>query len=290
MPSGNESYPRYVLRDRDMRIVAAARLLLAKLAKSRLVRPTQLATVSRLQHAMDQLPNAIDDHAVKVSVTGPRRNFGEIETYHWWEISTQDRECVITSAGHFYRPSTGGDSFVSMVWRVRPGEVATLDDYLDRLRIVPDAMPFEEEIAGIDFAEAQYTVEVENSDDALLDEEADNAADEEEDEEEEDRHPACVVSPSGTDEIELARKIDPAIVDAQDAQFAYGVEKCDFCKVSMEKCGLFVDGQVRNDRQWANMCAPCFLAKGAGIGWGVGQLYARQPNGAWRMVGGFERV
>ncbi len=53
--------------------------------------------------------------------------------------------------------------------------------------------------------------------------------------------------------------------------------------------GLFVDGRLRNDLMWGNMCAACFNSKGAGIGWGEGQLYARQPNGDWRMVAGFQR-
>jgi len=35
------------------------------------------------------------------------------------------------------------------------------------------------------------------------------------------------------------------------------------------------------------MCVPCFLRKGDGVEWGTGQLYARQPNGDWRLVAGF---
>jgi hypothetical protein len=36
------------------------------------------------------------------------------------------------------------------------------------------------------------------------------------------------------------------------------------------------------------MCVDCFNDRGVGIGFGKGQLYARQPNGDWRLVAGFQ--
>jgi hypothetical protein len=50
---------------------------------------------------------------------------------------------------------------------------------------------------------------------------------------------------------------------------------------------LFVDGKLRGEANWVNMCAACFLQKGEGIGWGVGQLYARQADERWRLLRGF---
>jgi hypothetical protein len=52
--------------------------------------------------------------------------------------------------------------------------------------------------------------------------------------------------------------------------------------------GLFIDGRLENDFMWANMCAKCFSARGAGIQWGAGQLYAKQSSGEWRMIAGFQ--
>jgi hypothetical protein len=48
-------------------------------------------------------------------------------------------------------------------------------------------------------------------------------------------------------------------------------------------------GHVQGEQsvKWANMCADCFNDRSVGIGWGKGQLYARQPNGDWRLVAGF---
>jgi hypothetical protein len=49
---------------------------------------------------------------------------------------------------------------------------------------------------------------------------------------------------------------------------------------------LYVDGATGPmGSPWANMCIGCFLEKGAGIGWGVGQLYSH--NGThWHCIGG----
>ena len=36
------------------------------------------------------------------------------------------------------------------------------------------------------------------------------------------------------------------------------------------------------------MCAKCFERNGDELGWGKGQLYARQTDGMWRLVFGFD--
>lgn len=61
---------------------------------------------------------------------------------------------------------------------------------------------------------------------------------------------------------------------------------CDLCGNELLQNGLYVDGQVDDEAAaWANMCSDCFVAKGAAVGWGVGQLYMH--NGAyWHCIGG----
>ena len=56
------------------------------------------------------------DLGVTVQVTGPRREFGEIETWHYWEVAVEGDRLSISSGGHFHQPSTGGDSFTTMNW------------------------------------------------------------------------------------------------------------------------------------------------------------------------------
>lgn len=39
--------------------------------------------------------------------------------------------------------------------------------------------------------------------------------------------------------------------------------------------------------EWTCMCAVCFADFDSEVGYGQGQLYQRQPNGDWLLVGGF---
>ena len=64
-------------------------------------------------------------------------------------------------------------------------------------------------------------------------------------------------------------------------------EKCDSCGVDLRERWFFVDGRVRGSGEWRDMCSQCFFATGARIGRGKGQLYQRQADGRWLLVGGF---
>ena len=68
------------------------------------------------------------------------------------------------------------------------------------------------------------------------------------------------------------RPFDPAIA-------------CDLCDHPFEQTGLYIDGRVTRARVWANMCLPCFLEQGSGVGWGVGQLYRHDGRG-WQCIAG----
>jgi hypothetical protein len=48
-----------------------------------------------------------------------------------------------------------------------------------------------------------------------------------------------------------------------------------------------VDGQLRGELMWGNLCGECFFERGEGIGWGDGQLYAHRTDGSWLLVAGF---
>ncbi len=66
----------------------------------------------------------------------------------------------------------------------------------------------------------------------------------------------------------------------------HGVEACDLCCCDLEKVGLFVDGILRGEPLWANMCPECFAGLGEGLAHGSGQLYARQEGGTWQLIAG----
>ena len=84
------------------------------------------------------------------------------------------------SGGHFYRPSTGGDSFTSFRWVAYPGHPTDCQDHTPSLQIVDDAKPFGTEIEELDLGEPGYSVSVmidgeDIATDDLEDEECDNA-------------------------------------------------------------------------------------------------------------------
>jgi len=71
--------------------------------------------------------------------------------------------------------------------------------------------------------------------------------------------------------------------------FYYGdTDVCDICSTNLSNERFFIDGTKRGSLQWANMCPECFSSMGTGIGWGMGQLYMKQPDGEWLMTAGFD--
>ena len=64
-------------------------------------------------------------------------------------------------------------------------------------------------------------------------------------------------------------------------------DACDACGTVLADAGVFVDGATGDGMLtgWVNLCMPCFLDQGAGIGWGIGQLYDLNDTG-WQLIGG----
>lgn len=291
----------YQFDAKDHVLLLAAEDLLKKAAAAESTKAAELASIEKLQHVFSCLPRVTPGIDAKVSVASPNRKFGEIETRHWWDVAVEGERISISSGGHFYRPSTGGDSFSTMSWVAIPEVPTELEDYRESLRIVPDVRSFPDGVAEIDFAVGGYTVEVTDEDNPLLEDETDeeedcdSAADVEPDDDEDgpqvesdDTPKTWLVSPVDASDEQLAATVDAAEVEANEPGYAYGVENCGSCGCALNQRGVFVDGRLRGDLMWGNMCAPCFAKQGEGIGWGKGQLYARQPDGRWRMVAGWK--
>lgn len=329
---------QYVLSRQDMRLLAAARSLLEKMLRSSQARPAELVSVAKLLHAIDRLPNVTDDLNVEVSVGSPTRRHGEIETDHYWEVKVEDGCLRLACGGNYVHPRTGHDSFTTMIWEIYPGGEADFSDYLSSLGPVPDASGFESGVAGVDFTQGGYSIDISDGDNPLLEQldeeelddgekepearsefrpampitqiptvslffdfgtsvgevESSNDDDDAEDEEDddngadsEDKHVEFSVTPVDAAESALARQIDHAEVHRQEPVFAFGAKRCDACGTPLDSRGLYVDGKLKDGNGWANLCVPCFKARGVGIAWGRSQLYARQPDGRWRLVAGF---
>jgi hypothetical protein len=80
--------------------------------------------------------------------------------YHWRHLEIDGEVVSVTSDGHFYRPTTGGDSFTAMAWRASSNFATEHFDCHDDLSIVDDAQPFDSEVKSIDFAQPGYVLEV----------------------------------------------------------------------------------------------------------------------------------
>ena len=63
-------------------------------------------------------------------------------------------------------------------------------------------------------------------------------------------------------------------------------ENCNLCLVPLAEETFISDGRVDGQAAWANMCADCTVYHGAGIGWGIGQLYRREPDARLLLVAG----
>jgi hypothetical protein len=297
-----ETPEAYNFNARDRALLAVAAILLTKVATAKMTRPAELVSVAKLQHVLSRLPRVTRGINVVVHVEGPRRKFGQIETRHSWDVAVENGLLSILNDGYFFQPSTGGDSFISMEWSAAPGKPAKFNDYRERLAIVPDVRSFPDAVEIIDFASGAFAVEVMDPDNPLLEdvhdarEETSPTGAELLGGNQENMKTECSEPPLQTwsvlpvDDAErgLAATINSAEVDGNDPKYVYDVEKCDFCGSSLAKRGMFVDGCVRGKTTWGNMCAQCCESKGEGVRWGSGQLYARQPNGDWRIVGGFQ--
>lgn len=66
--------------------------------------------------------------------------------------------------------------------------------------------------------------------------------------------------------------------------------ECDLCSGALKKAGAYVDGAIKSGG-WANMCLPCFVKHGAGLGWGKAQLYqlageSKDGHPRWTCIAG----
>jgi hypothetical protein len=168
---------RYRFDEKDRTLLAAAAVLLNKVANAETLRPAELVSVAKLQHVFSILPRVTHDLEVTASVVGPRRKCGEIETWHYWDIGIEREQISILSGGHFYRPSSGGDSFTTMSWIAAPEDSAQLEDYRGTLWMVPDVQSFPEAVEGIEFASGAYRIEITDSENSLLEEDEDTDED-----------------------------------------------------------------------------------------------------------------
>ncbi len=164
----------YELGSSDLIVVKAAIQLLEKIIRAPFVSPAEIVSISKALHVLKRLPNTSSEMNVSITLTGPCRWFHgqgeEHKIYHWWEVEIEGMLITITSRGYFYRDSTNGDSFIAMDWKAAPGCETDHAVFLDQLGLVDDAQPFEHEVTQIDLSKPGYKLTVNDDDNPLLEE------------------------------------------------------------------------------------------------------------------------
>lgn len=289
----------YVMNEDDWVLTRSAADLLNKLMQAPWVHPAQRVTLAKLQHVLAKLPRVSELDFINLSLSGPQKFFGDIKVFDWWEIEVSDGELKIQNGGYFHRPSSGGDTFTATSWFISHENESDYDDFLENLRIVPDAAAFPESVERIDLSAGGYSLTLTDEANTLLEEMEDDESEEDEECEDEDsdededdddsenEFEPFELLPVDDDERELAKLVFVDEVAAHETEYGYGAKTCGLCDCDLSKRGFYVDGKLRGQAMWANFCIPCLRRGGEGIGWGMGQLYARQSDGKWRLVAGF---
>lgn len=271
----------YILNARDKHVIAVTKELLWKVIRSSLVSPLHLERLSQVLIYFDQLPQVDSALVVTMCLSSPTREYGNHKIRHDWTVGVDNGQLDVDSGGYFYRDQTGGDTFTSMYWSIAPGQPALYNDCRDHMRIVDDAMPYQDEVYNIDLDEPGYFLNIEPKLDSAYYSATDdirlvNPADH-------------LVGPVTDAERQLARLawFRTGVLRGEIAATCHGLS-CDRCGCRLDFRALFVDGNIRGGTTWAFMCAECFWRYGSGIGWGDGQVYARCKDGAWLLVAGFK--
>lgn len=165
----------YELYGLDWTVVKTAIQLLEKILCAPFINPAEIVSVSKVLHVLKRLPERSGGIEVEVCLTGPRQWFNNRveahEVYHWWTVAVESSGLItIRSDGHFYRKSTGGDTFTSTRWSAFPRNAAVYEDFLSQLSVVDDARPFDLEVKLIDLSNPGYSITIEDEDNQLLDE------------------------------------------------------------------------------------------------------------------------
>ena len=150
----------YIIDSKDGSIISAAERLLWKIIHSQLATAEQVEQVAHLLGILGRLPAVSEPAEISVVLEGPTRWYGEHRISHWWEVRVERELIDVLSGGRFHQESTGSDAFTCMMWSAAPGVNTDYADYLDRLWLVDDAMPFEPEVQQMDLNETGYSLTV----------------------------------------------------------------------------------------------------------------------------------
>ena len=306
-PDENDS-GRYLLGVDDIEFLALAGRMLEGVMQAPDTEWAVKVSVAKLMHVFSRLPNESAELNVEIAVSSPRESYGDKEIYFSITIGVEERVLRVRYGGHYYDPRTGGDSFQVFAWSAEPGAEAEWIDCLEDIGAVTahvDPIEVLHRMPSVLNRCEIYTFDDENTligDEPMevpslfagsapratstTEESPATAEDDEDDEYGQARR--VVIDPVTPADQRLLDLVGQYITSTGSGGSAAGIENCDGCSVDLSTVGLFIDGSSGKDG-WGNYCANCSLTRGVAVGWGKGQLYARQPDGSWAGIAGFKR-
>ena len=152
----------FLLDREDWRIVRGLKKVLWQLARSaKLSSARQLEAVAGVLGFLEDMPRAGREEDIEISLHGRRRKFDNgVEIYRYWTIRIEGQVLEATSAGSYFNPATGGDSFTSQYWCVEPGCDPMFSDYRDDLWMVPYLGDLADELAEMHLKKDGVEVEI----------------------------------------------------------------------------------------------------------------------------------
>ena len=152
----------FLLYREDWRIVRGLKKVLWQLARSvKLVSARQLEAVAGVLCFLEDMPRAGREDDIEISLRGRRKKFDSgVEIYRYWTLRIEGQVLEATSAGSYFNPATGSDSFTSQYWWAEPGCEPMFSDYRDGLWMVPYLGDLADELAEMNLEKDGIEVEI----------------------------------------------------------------------------------------------------------------------------------
>lgn len=152
----------FLLGREDWRIVRGLRKVLWQLARSaKLSSARQLEAVAGVLGFLEGMPRAGREEDIEISLGARRKKFNNgVEIYRYWTIRIEGQGLEVTSAGSYFNPATGSDSFTSQCWCVEPACDPMFSDYRDDLWMVPCLGDLADELEEMNLEKDGIEVEI----------------------------------------------------------------------------------------------------------------------------------
>jgi len=242
----------YLFDKADKSLVRSAVALIERAMSAPIVPWATRVTIAKLMHVFSRLPYRSLDLNVQMSISSPRKHYGDAEIYFYLSIGVESDQLAIRYGGHYYHPRSGGDSFTVFTWRADPGDDAQQVRYLTDLRVVTALVNPLDVMRRMGEALNECSISIDDDDNELVgdeeiedeprtldprfDEEEDEPvadeqqADDTDDEDEEAQRPPLRIEAMTTADRQLLQQVGAAqLASTHTGDYAYGISRCDGC-------------------------------------------------------------